>query len=103
MIVDFPPPGYYYHGGTQVLIDSEGSGSIVVNPTIVESRLFGSSGATIANHGLHKYRQCLEACFEDFQLREYLENTHLNVNNSHDTISRDSSRENFPEWFLERR
>ena len=98
-IVNTPPAGYYYHGGTQVLVDAEGAGSIVVKPTIVESHLLGTSGSTLVNHGMTVYRKSLEACFEDSELREYLEKNHF----YNDAMSKCSSEEDFPDWFMDRR
>lgn len=74
--------------------------TLVVKPTIVESHLLSSSGSTILNHGLTVYRNSLEACFEDSELREYLESTHSGSNSN---ISRNTSEDEFPEWFVGRR
>lgn len=95
-----PLAGYYYHAGTQVLIDSEGAGSIVVKPTIVESQLLGTAGITLVNHGLHVYRASLEACFEESELREYLNN---HISKEGDATSRNPSGANIPDWLFDGR
>ena len=59
-------------------------GSIIVKPTIVESQLLrsGSSKGSLNSHLLSKYRACLEACFEQEELKEYINKEHSFLLNS---------------------
>ena len=97
VVTQMPPPGFYVHAGTQVMVDSEGAGSIIVKPTIVEAQLVGTSGSSLANHGLDKYRSCLEACFEDSELEEYLESK-ISFHSKQTNVPKKS----LPDWFLRR-
>lgn len=63
----------YKHGGELVLLDASANGSLLIQPSIVDLQLWRSSQGNLSNHTLNKYRDCLEACFDDEQeLREYL-------------------------------
>jgi hypothetical protein len=64
--------GFYRHIGTGVILDDEETGSIVINPTLLETSILRRTTGSIANHSLDKYRSCLEACFEEDELEEYL-------------------------------
>jgi hypothetical protein len=83
------------------MLDSEKNGSIVVKPTIVETLLLASSGATLMNHGLKKYRDSLEACFEEAELREYIENTCCTDETGENLILKSRNQE-MPNWVFER-
>jgi hypothetical protein len=65
--------GFYRHFGTTVIVDEEESGSIIIDPTIIERSILQKSTGSVANHSLDRYRSCLEACFEPAELEEYLE------------------------------
>jgi hypothetical protein len=64
--------GFYRHFGTAVIVDEEETGSIILEPTLIERSLLQKSTGSVANHSLDKYRACLEACFEPAELEEYL-------------------------------
>ncbi|GMH95613.1 hypothetical protein TrVE_jg13867 [Triparma verrucosa] len=64
--------GIYKHAGTEVVIDDKGIGTICIAPTPVESTFrFNKSNFSLANHGLGKYRESLEAAFEQEELEKY--------------------------------
>lgn len=75
-VVNGFPSIFYSHAGTQVCVDSEATGSIVVNPTIVETHLLGQGSSALRNHSLEVYRRCLEAGFDSEDLREYHKSTY---------------------------
>ena len=64
--------GFYRHFGTAVVVDNEETGSVLIEPTIIERSILQSSTGNVANHSLDKYRACLEACFETDERVEYL-------------------------------
>ena len=74
--------GQYRHAGIPVVVDSEEAGSIIVKPTIVEAQLWRASSGSVASHLLSKYRACLEACFEDHELQEYVSKEHAYMTES---------------------
>ena len=90
-------------------------GSIIVKPTIVESQLLRASSTkrSIASHLLSKYRTCLEACFEEEELREYVRKEHSFLQHSRKEYSlRGSERGGdrdfrgsgtLPNWLTDRR
>jgi len=43
-----------------------------VNPSIIESYMLLRNTGSFLNHSLEVYRSCLEACFDKFELSEYL-------------------------------
>jgi Wnt-binding factor required for Wnt secretion/Lipase (class 3) len=53
------PPSKYKHIGTQILIDSIGAGSIIVDPSIVERWLRTQSKTNLSVHSLLVYRKGL--------------------------------------------
>ena len=65
--------GFYRHLGTEVFVDEEENGNIIVSPTIMEQFLLRRATGSLANHSLDKYRRCLEAGFDEEELEEYLE------------------------------
>ena len=64
--------GFYRHIGTAIIIDDEDAGNIIVNPSIIESYMLLRNTGSFLNHSLEVYRSCLEACFDKFELSEYL-------------------------------
>lgn len=72
------PPGYvgYSHSGTQVIVDPHAAGSLVVNPTIVESYLLAGHHASMLKHTMERYRACLKACFNPRDFEEYTRTEH---------------------------
>jgi acetyl esterase/lipase len=70
-VVNGFPSIFYSHAGTEVCVDSEATGSIVVNPTIVETHLLGQGNSALRNHSLEVYRYCLEAGLDSEDLYEY--------------------------------
>ena len=54
-----PPPGKYYHIGTEILIDSVGAGSIIIDPSFVELWLRTHMKSSVAVHSLLVYRRGL--------------------------------------------
>lgn len=75
LITMIPPVlALYKHAGVNVVVDSNGVGSLIVQPTIVESRLIRRSAISAHQHKLDAYRHCLEACFSEEEYQEYLEN-----------------------------
>jgi len=54
-----PPPGKYYHIGTEILIDSVGAGSIIIDPSFVEVWLRTHMKSSVAVHSLLVYRRGL--------------------------------------------
>lgn len=64
--------GFYRHVGLPVLLDELATGSIVIEPSVLDVSFFKRRVGSITNHSLEKYRQCLEACFEPEDLQEYL-------------------------------
>lgn len=54
------PKGGYKHVGTEVMIDSLGAGSIIIDPSYVERRLRTRTKANVSVHSLIVYRKGLE-------------------------------------------
>jgi len=75
LITTIPPNYYrvYAHAGTQVIVDPHRAGTLVVNPSVVESYLLAGHHATMDKHAMERYRQCLLACFEPSELAQYLQ------------------------------
>ena len=74
-IVATIPPSYfrgYAHAGTQVIVDPHSAGTLIVNPTLVESQLLAGHHANVQKHAMVRYRQCLLACFEPDELAHYI-------------------------------
>eukprot|EP01034_Spumella_vulgaris_P028050 gene28050-34847_t len=53
------PPSGYQHIGTEILIDSTGSGSIIIDPSFVERWLRTHTKSSVAAHSLLVYRKGL--------------------------------------------
>jgi hypothetical protein len=85
--------GFYRHFGTTVIVDEEESGSIIIDPTIIERSILQKSTGSVANHSLDRYRACLEACFEPAELEEYLEREYRGL-----AASGKAMRGQAPEW-----
>jgi hypothetical protein len=64
--------GFYRHFGTTVILDEEETGSIIIEPTVIERSILRRSMGSVRNHSLDKYRTCLEASLEPAELEEYL-------------------------------
>lgn len=58
LVTGLPPAGYK-HIRTSVLIDGGGSGSIILDPSLVEKRLRAHSRASVAAHSLIVYKRGL--------------------------------------------
>ena len=58
-IVTGIPKGNYKHVGTEILIDATGSGTIIIDPSFVESRLQKSSKTSMDAHTMAAYRRGL--------------------------------------------
>merc|ERR1712070_900013 len=57
--------GIYQHSGTQVLVDADCLGNVIVDPVTIETLGRRPTKASIHYHKLRTYRDCLEACLED--------------------------------------
>lgn len=64
--------GVYKHAGVEVLVDADSGGNLIVNPSVVESALRMRNRTSATNHSLAVYRECMEACFSNTELLEYL-------------------------------
>jgi len=75
LITTMPPNYYrvYAHAGAQVIVDPHRAGTLVVNPSVVESYLLAGHHANMHKHAMERYRQCLLACFEPSELAQYLQ------------------------------
>lgn len=60
-IVSAVPASGYKHIGTNVILDSKGKGSIIIDPSFVEKYLRMSSKTSIGAHSLYVYRRGLKA------------------------------------------
>lgn len=93
--------GFYRHIGTAVIVDEEESGSIIIEPSIIESSILQKSTGSVANHSLDKYRSCLEACFEAADLSEYLSREYRNLSEAADKrSSTGSATHEIPAWMV---
>ena len=96
--------GLYRHAGKLVLIDSEKSGCFIVQPSIVELQLFRHGTQNTTCHHLCHYRDCLEACFEDNELAQYISKEYeaTRISSSVDTMKSNvnSKISVIPEWLL---
>ena len=54
------------------------------------------------NHSLKKYRDSLEACFDESELREYIENTTNCTDDDGINIILKSRNQEMPNWVFER-
>lgn len=96
-------PGFYRHVGTQVIIDDDGKGSIIINPSVIEHSILKRSTGSLANHSLEKYRFCLEACFDPSELNEYMAREYLTTTmavNKNSSFGNKTRPEDIPEWLL---
>jgi hypothetical protein len=60
IVSSVPPAGFgYKHGGTEVIVDSIGAGSMIVDPSFVEKRLRTQSKSSVRVHSLLVYRKGL--------------------------------------------
>ena len=59
-IVSGVPSAGYKHIGTNVIVDSKGEGSIIIDPSFVEKYLRMSSKTSIGSHSLNVYRRGLK-------------------------------------------
>ena len=57
LVTGLPPTRGYRHVGTSVVVDSAGAGSIIIDPSFVESWLRIQSKSSVANHSLVMYRK----------------------------------------------
>jgi hypothetical protein len=87
--------GFYRHIGTAVVLDDGETGSIIVQPSIIESSILGKNTGTVHNHSLDKYRSCLEACFDSEELEEYLKREFETFGGAN------KSSAELPEWILQ--
>ena len=87
----------YHHCGTQVLVDSDCLGNVIVAPTIMES-LFRVRSKTEAlqRHKMRTYRSCLEACFDEGEKAEYMQS---HAAGEHGAAADDGA---MPEWVVRR-
>ncbi len=69
--------GFFHHVGVPILIDDEGNGDIVINPSFIEARR--NVTITINNHRLDVYRKNLEACFDSEDFEDYLQREKLSA------------------------
>ncbi len=53
------PKGNYKHVGTEILIDGTGAGTIIIDPSFVESRLQKSNKTSLEAHSMQSYRRGL--------------------------------------------
>jgi hypothetical protein len=58
-IVTGIPKGNYKHVGTEILVDTTGVGTIIIDPSFVESRLQKANKTSVEAHSLHSYRRGL--------------------------------------------
>lgn len=59
LVTGIPSGWGYKHVGTEILVDSIGSGSIIIDPSAVERRLRNSSKTSVSVHSLLVYRKAL--------------------------------------------
>lgn len=63
LVTGLPPGGYFFstyvHIGTEILIDSVGAGSIIIDPSFVERWLRTTLKSSVALHSLFAYRKGL--------------------------------------------
>jgi hypothetical protein len=103
---------FYKHAGNRVLVDSNQVGNLLVKPTLLETRLWtgtissGGGFASLTHHKLSRYRRCLEACFTDDELREYLR-SEMKTLTSHTTSASAeemrAQRMNMVDWMMHQR
>jgi len=62
LVTNLPPPYFYKHVGTEVVVDGVGSGSLVIDPSFMERRLRIHSKRRLGEHRLNCYRRALEGC-----------------------------------------
>jgi hypothetical protein len=58
-IVTGIPKGNYKHVGTEILVDSSGVGTIIIDPSFVESRLQKSNKTSVEAHSMQSYHRGL--------------------------------------------
>lgn len=64
--------GWWKHAGVCILIDADEQGSLIINPSSIETQLLRMSTGIPANHVLSKYRDSLYECFTTEEKREYV-------------------------------
>jgi hypothetical protein len=68
IVCGLPPTMSYFHIGTEVLIDSQGAGTIIIDPSFVERRLRARVSTSISVHAMSVYELGLERIFETSKL-----------------------------------
>jgi hypothetical protein len=68
IVSGLPPTMSYFHIGTEVLIDSQGAGTIIIDPSFVERRLRARVSTSISVHAMSVYELGLERIFETSKL-----------------------------------
>lgn len=68
IVCGLPPTMSYFHIGTEVLIDSQGAGTIIIDPSFVERRLRARVSTSISVHAMSIYELGLERIFETSKL-----------------------------------
>jgi hypothetical protein len=66
----------YAHAGTEVLVDADALGNIIVGPTIVESLFRAKPKLGLDPHRVSAYRDSLEACFGMDEYPQYVGRNH---------------------------
>mmetsp|Transcript_21523 Transcript_21523/g.31265 ORF Transcript_21523/g.31265 Transcript_21523/m.31265 type:complete len:1073 (+) Transcript_21523:100-3318(+) len=80
-IVTGIPKGNYKHVGTEILIDGHGSGTIIIDPSFVESRLQKSNKTSVEAHSL---LVCKRGLLGVKAATEYLHNNAMERSQNHD-------------------
>jgi len=85
------PPSGYAHIGTEVIIDGNCSGSIIVDPSFVERRFKSKRKVNISVHSLVVYRNSLASIrqasnfVKDYYAKKMADNTEFDVDNIDET------------------
>lgn len=68
IVCGLPPTMNYFHIGTEVLIDPQGAGSIIIDPSFVERRLRTRVSTSISVHAMSFYQIGLERIIQSSKL-----------------------------------
>jgi hypothetical protein len=68
IVCGLPPTMSYFHIGTEVLIDSQGAGTIIIDPSFVERRLRTRVATSISVHAMSVYEMGLDRILESSKL-----------------------------------
>jgi hypothetical protein len=68
IVCGLPPTMSYFHIGTEVLIDSQGAGTIIIDPSFVERRLRTRVATSFSVHAMSVYELGLDRILESSKL-----------------------------------